>query len=223
MTKYNNELFDRLPAEKREKILRIAAEEFALMGYANTNTNIIAEKAGISVGALFKYFGNKENCFLTVLSEGLKQLEHLLKSIMSGKEPILKKIESVVRLIPEHSKIHGEMIRLYFEVTSHGEIESIKEFGKKFEGISAKAYRHIIKKEKKEGLLPANADENIYAFCLDNLFMMLQFSYACSYYQQRKDVYLGEKKARNDELVTSQIMQFITGAIAPGAVNNDNK
>jgi AcrR family transcriptional regulator len=221
MTKYNNELFDRLPADKRDKILRIAAEEFALMGYANTNTNIIAEKAGISVGALFKYFGTKENCFLTVLSEGLKQLEQILGVIMAEKEPILNKIEKVIRLIPEYSKIHGEMVRLYFEVTSHGEIESIREFGKKFEGISAKAYKQIMKEAKREGLLPANADENIYAFCLDNLFMMLQFSYACTYYQQRKDIYLGEKKARNDELVTAQIMQFIKGAIAPGSVNND--
>lgn len=221
MTKYNNELFDRLPIEKREKILRIAAEEFAALGYANTNTNIIAEKAEISVGALFKYFGTKENCFLTVLSEGLDQLEKSLSAIMSAKEPILAKIEKVVKLIPEHTKVHGEMVRLYFEVTSHGEIESIREFGKKFEGISAKAYRNIMKQAKKEGLLPANADENIYAFCLDNLFMMLQFSYACSYYQQRKEIYLGEKKSRNDSLVTSQIMQFITGAIAPGMIKDD--
>ena len=163
MTKYNSEVFDRLPAEKRERILRIAAEEFAQMGYAQTNTNIIAGKAGISVGALFKYFSNKENCFLTVLEEGLKQLEFSLKKIMSEKEPVLKKIEKVVKLIPEHTKVHGEMIRLYFEVTHHGEIESIKEFGKKFEGISARAYRQIMKEAKKEGLLPANADENIYA------------------------------------------------------------
>lgn len=223
MTKYNNELFDRLPAEKREKILRVAAEEFALMGYAGTNTNIIAEKAGISVGALFKYFGSKENCFISVLTEGLKQLERILGGIMAEKEPILIKIERVIKLIPEYSKHHGEMVRLYFEVTSNGEIESIREFGKKFEGLSAKAYRHIMKEAKKEGLLPADADENVYAFCLDNLFMMLQFSYACTYYQQRKDIYLGERKARNDELVTSQIMQFIKGAIAPGAVNNDKK
>ncbi len=221
MKKYNRELFDRLPAEKREKIIRIAAEEFAQMGYAHTNTNIIADKAGISVGALFKYFGNKENCFLTVLSEGLKQLENSLREIMSGKEPILEKIEKVLKLIPEHTKLHGEMIRLYFEVTHHGEIESIKEFGKKFEGISAKAYLQIMKEAKKEGLLPANADVNVYAFCLDNLFMMMQFSYACSYYQQRKDIYLGEKKSRNDSLVTKQIMQFITGAIAPGALKNE--
>ena len=61
----------------------------------------------------------------------------------------------------------------------------------------------------------------ISTLCLDNLFMMMQFSYACSYYRQRKEIYLGEKKSRNDELVTSQIMQFITGAIAPGSVKNE--
>ncbi|MGL4368128.1 MAG: TetR/AcrR family transcriptional regulator [Spirochaetota bacterium] len=210
MQKYNLARLDNITPEKRSKILRVAAEEFAAMGYTKANTNIIAKKAGISVGSLFKYFGNKENCFLSVLNEGITQLEQYLNEVMSGKEPVLQKIEKLVKLIPEHSSKNSEIVRLYFEVTHESESKQIREFSKKFEGLSAKAYRKIMEDAKKEGLIPENADEQIYAFCMDNLFMMLQFSYACPYYQNRKSIYLGEKKAKDSALLTSQIMAFLT-------------
>lgn len=56
--------FEQLEAEKRQKILNAALEEFALKGYEKASTNIITQQAGISKGILFHYFGNKEQLFL---------------------------------------------------------------------------------------------------------------------------------------------------------------
>ncbi|MCL1849440.1 MAG: TetR/AcrR family transcriptional regulator [Clostridiales bacterium] len=50
-------------ADLRERILLAAIEEFGRMPYATASTNAIVQKAGVSKGLLFHYFGNKESLY----------------------------------------------------------------------------------------------------------------------------------------------------------------
>jgi AcrR family transcriptional regulator len=50
-----------MDAEKRERIINAAIEEFAINGFKKASTNNIVKKAGISKGLLFHYFDNKES------------------------------------------------------------------------------------------------------------------------------------------------------------------
>lgn len=55
----------RVPTQKRsqelvERVLVAAGELFAERGYAETNTNLIAEHAGVSVGSLYQFFADKD-------------------------------------------------------------------------------------------------------------------------------------------------------------------
>ena len=50
--------------EKKENLFLIALEEFTENGYRNASTNRITEKAGVSKGLLFHYFGSKKELFL---------------------------------------------------------------------------------------------------------------------------------------------------------------
>lgn len=61
------ESFEKLPNEKRRKIMDACVEEFSKFGYQKASTNAIVENAGISKGILFHYFGNKKRLFLYVL------------------------------------------------------------------------------------------------------------------------------------------------------------
>ncbi len=53
-------------AETREAILAAARTLFTSDGYASTSLAVIVEKAGVSKGALFHHFDNKEHLFLEV-------------------------------------------------------------------------------------------------------------------------------------------------------------
>ncbi len=55
-------------------ILGAALSEFSLHGYHKANTNTICEKAGISKGLLFHYFGSKKNLFLYLLDDTVKTI-----------------------------------------------------------------------------------------------------------------------------------------------------
>ena len=58
-----HENFITLKAEKRDAIMNAAMMEFSSKGFALASTNVIVSAAGISKGALFHYFKNKEDLF----------------------------------------------------------------------------------------------------------------------------------------------------------------
>ena len=58
--------FEKLPDNKKELILKAAAEEFVEKGYYNANTEIIAKKSKISKGSLFNYFKSKKGFYIFV-------------------------------------------------------------------------------------------------------------------------------------------------------------
>ena len=57
------DLFYSLEHEKQKHIIDAAMEEFGEKGFKHASTNSIVEKAGISKGMLFYYFGSKEELF----------------------------------------------------------------------------------------------------------------------------------------------------------------
>jgi AcrR family transcriptional regulator len=64
--------FDRLDADKRRRILAVAAEEFAARGFGNASLNRIIDHAGISKGAAYYYFDDKADLFATVIRDGME-------------------------------------------------------------------------------------------------------------------------------------------------------
>lgn len=63
--------FHKLDADKREVILGAAADEFAAHGFEGASINRIIAAAGISKGAIYYYFEDKTDLFVTVLEEYL--------------------------------------------------------------------------------------------------------------------------------------------------------
>lgn len=73
--------FKRIPLEKQRHILDTAMREFAGHGFHKANINAIAAKAGISIGALYKYFSSKEDLFLDnhIMMFAFSQISQYLK------------------------------------------------------------------------------------------------------------------------------------------------
>ena len=67
-----NEKFLKLSLEKQEKLLKAICEEFTEHNYEDASTNRIVEKAGVSKGTLFNYFGCKESLYHDLLRYGLE-------------------------------------------------------------------------------------------------------------------------------------------------------
>jgi AcrR family transcriptional regulator len=61
-------------------ILDAAAQVLLRDGYERTSTNRIAQRAGVSVGSLYRYFSSKDEILLALLG---REIEHLIQHIVS--------------------------------------------------------------------------------------------------------------------------------------------
>jgi AcrR family transcriptional regulator len=66
--------FEKLDPEKREHILEVAAGEFVSHGYRGASLNHIIESLGLSKGAFYYYFDDKEDLFATVVQSAWEVL-----------------------------------------------------------------------------------------------------------------------------------------------------
>lgn len=83
------EAFERASDERKEKILEVGINEFASKGYEKANINIIAKKAGISIGLMYKYFSTKEDLFITCIQRGMSILDDAVDEILKSDDKLL--------------------------------------------------------------------------------------------------------------------------------------
>jgi AcrR family transcriptional regulator len=69
--------FLKLPLERRLHILDTAARVFATHGFADASINAILDQAGVSKGAAYYYFDDKQDLFLTVVQHFSRELVNL--------------------------------------------------------------------------------------------------------------------------------------------------
>lgn len=55
--------------ETFDNIVKVAHRQFSKRGYKNTSIHIIAKKAKLSVGCIYKYFKNKDELYKYIISE----------------------------------------------------------------------------------------------------------------------------------------------------------
>ncbi|MGW6156639.1 TetR/AcrR family transcriptional regulator [Streptomyces sp. NPDC055144] len=90
----------------RVRIVDAAHELMLSIGLARATTKEIAKAADCSEAALYKYFANKEELFVTVLSERLPKLGPLLAEL--SKEPGAKSVEENLTEIAREAALFYE-------------------------------------------------------------------------------------------------------------------
>lgn len=209
---YYKDSFNKISQEKRDRIIEAAIYEFAEHGFDSANINVIAQKAGISVGSIYKYFGSKEDLFLTVIHTGVETLKAVLEEIMQGEESLLNRIQKIIRAIQSYSRSNAQLTKLYNEMATESHSELVWKIVSDMEGATAGMYASMIEDAQRSGLVKEDIDPRLFAFFLDNLFMMLQFSYSCEYYRERMKLYVDPAVFEQDDLVAEQLLEFIKGA-----------
>ena len=213
MLHFNRESFSKLSPDKQEKILQTAIVEFAEHGFDGANINIIAKKAGISVGSMYKYFKTKHDLYLMAVSSSVDKLKAVLNGIISRKMNFLNTVEAIIRAIQIHSRENISLTRLYNEMATENDPAVVGQIVSAMEGITAKLYASFIAEAQKNEGVRQDIDPRYFAFFLDNLFILLQFSYTCEYYKERLKLFIDEDVFAHDELLVAELMKFIKGAL----------
>ena len=206
--------FGKIPIEKRERILRTSAQEFATLGFSSANINVIAQKAGISIGSMYNYFESKEALFLTINDLSYRLIRSILAATDLEKGDLFDKFERLLRAVQVYARLYPEFNQIYQELTSEGLSHLSRQLSGKLETVTAQYYRTLLVEARDGGIIAPDVDEFTAAFCMDNLLVMLQYAYSSDYYSQRMKIFAGEDALENDEKMITGIMRFVRRALS---------
>ena len=213
MDKYHKDIFGRIPEAKQQRILDAATVEFAANGFAGANINIIARKADISIGAMYKYFGSKEDLFLTIIERAHGLLAGVLDEIDRSAGDIFEKLEKMMRAAQQYARQYPELHQIYLDMTSEGLSHLSRKLSGKMETISAQFYEGMIRQAIEDGAVDSRIDPRVAALCIDNLILMLQYSYTSEYFKERMKIFVGPEALSNDERMIKGMMRFVRRAL----------
>ena len=87
--------------QNRIAILDSARELIAHGGFKEASIQAIAERAGVSTGLVYRYFENKSQILIEVLSDAIRReveiLDHIAKSDLSAKQKLQKSVTTFVK------------------------------------------------------------------------------------------------------------------------------
>lgn len=72
-----------IPGTSKEKIIRIALEEFGKKGYKGVNMTDLAEKANVTTGAIYHHFGSKKKLYEIVKDEMEQRIVDRMEGVIS--------------------------------------------------------------------------------------------------------------------------------------------
>lgn len=84
-----------LKTEIREAIIKAAKEEFADKGFKEASMRSIADKVGVTVGNLYRYFESKEKLFGAITDQSLEDLQKILSRYNSSRLPMQTRVFNV--------------------------------------------------------------------------------------------------------------------------------
>lgn len=215
MEKHYKEAFDKIAEEKKARIMAAAAAEFAAKGFGSANINVIARRAGVSIGAMYNYFAAKEDLFLTVIDGAYRLLEGVLEEVQAAGGDIFETIERMFRAAQTYSKQYPELNQIYLDMTSEGLAHLSRKLSGKMETISSRLYKEMLTQAMDDGLVDRAVDTDVTAFFLDNLILLLQYSYTSEYFKERMKIFVGADALESDERIIAGLMRLVRGALQP--------
>ncbi|MEU6395172.1 helix-turn-helix domain-containing protein [Streptomyces sp. NPDC046939] len=175
---------DQKPA--RVRIVDAAHDLMRDIGLARTTTKQIAKAAGCSEAALYKYFANKEELFVTVLNERLPKLGSLLGRLLSegGQYPARTLEENLTDIAREAALFYEQTFPMAASLYAEPQLklrheEVMRELGtgphRPIQGLDA-----YLRAEQKAGRISPEADTYAAASLLLGACAQRAFAYEMS-------------------------------------------
>ena len=204
-------MLKKLSEEQLERLLEAGVEEFARRGLAGANMRTIADRACISVGALYKYYGDKEGFFRACLDRSLEALDRTLAEVTSEEAGFREYARRIIRALLRFSREHAGYVRLYCALAASGGEEARRLAGE-IEGVTSRLYAGAIAAGQAAGDLRRDMDPEMLAFFFDDLLMMVQFAGCCEYYRERFRLYCGGTPEEQEERLERELLKFLESA-----------
>lgn len=134
---------------KEEEILAAAEEEFFRNGYDGASTAVIAKAAGVTHAMVNYYFRSKENLFMKILDDHVRDLLDALRPLMKEEGDASKVVENAALaifdrmdrdrkfpfILQDIARFHPEFLQRYKEVIFSTCLPAVRNHKARFENF----------------------------------------------------------------------------------------
>ena len=104
------------PQKKIDQVICAARKLFVEKGYRGVAIPEIVKESGVSVGAIYLHFGNKEKLAETVYEKTLQQFMELFSAKLADKKSVQDKLRAFAELVFEITEEDSEMMEYMLSV-----------------------------------------------------------------------------------------------------------
>lgn len=115
---------EKLKAKRKDQILTASIQVFSKHGYQDTDVERIADLAGLGKGTVYRYFGSKQNLFLSTLEWGLDSLKNEIFAGIEKTDDYLERIETALSIHLSFFEKNRGFYRLLVEEKAWAEVQS---------------------------------------------------------------------------------------------------
>jgi TetR/AcrR family transcriptional regulator len=203
--------FRKLPGAKQLYILKAAAKVFAQEGYYQANVADICKQAGISNGALYKYFKNKESVYRSIFDFMVDTLVSEVFAKHSGSTaPLYETLSTIFHDVVGLAKTHSDLLAIYTDIGSCAMNELSSSVSRQLEEVAKEFWMELVEKAKKKGEIRENIMDEAAAYYIDNHLNLLIYSLSSKHFDMRLQIYFRkEDEDMTDEQKVSLLMKSV--------------
>ncbi|MCP4109061.1 MAG: TetR/AcrR family transcriptional regulator [Desulfobacteraceae bacterium] len=190
------ETFKKLPDNKQSAIFDAAAGIFAQKGYYQANIADICKAAGISNGALYKYFKNKEDLFISVAGYGIELMRVELFGRLKEHGSVFNILRNVFEQVLDFLEHNKNYTLIYLDVGSRSMDKFAYILSEKVEEPARTFWVELVKTGKQNGEINKKLNNKSAAYLIDNHLMLFSFSCVSEHHDRRFNIYFGTRNKR---------------------------
>lgn len=155
--------------------------------------------AGISNGALYKYFINKEDLFFSVIDYGVNLIvSDLYSKYTVNTKSIFEAVGSFLAALVKFTKEHTDYMTIYCDLGSSSMKRFAANASEKFESVASMYTLKLIEESKNRGEINKNIETDVAAYLVDSYITFFVHSLVSEYHCQRFDsFYAGRVKTQS--------------------------
>jgi len=163
--------FEKLESTLKERILDAAVGEFFRFGYGSASMNRLVETAGISKGAIFKYFGTKAGLFKYVYRVALDDVKDSLRQVREATsgQPFFERLSEVIKAGLDLSTRRPMYASVYYRVIYTGDAPHGKDILGEIQATSQRFLASLIQDGIDNGDLRSDIEPHRAAFILQSV------------------------------------------------------
>lgn len=213
-----SQTFLNIPEEKQRRVLRAAQTEFAKFGFHKANTNDICKRAGISNGALYKYFKNKADLYRDVIDWQVEGMDEYMRGVLNSSATSIEKIRMLMENTQTELEARNNTFRILVQLGTADMNSFARDVTRRIESTSCKNILSILTEGIERGEIRPDIDLEMTAHLISSLCFFLYAGFVSEYHRIRLEEFFHipfSGDSISQKRIVDRILEWLKKMILP--------